>query len=132
MNRSGRSLCAGTATTPPASSGWSRRACPTTSSPVACAITNMASRLVALSGQGIEQVGQQAAAPPVEREQADTRIILVEVVQGLIICAVHDPKPRSHHEPPMVKRPQPRMSAIVVERGVALLGDYSEVGADLL
>src|SRR5450432_3566814 len=109
MNRSGRSLPAGPAITPQASSGWSARACARISAWSTRLIVSMdASVARPRSGQCVHQALLEVRQPVVDPHVGRTGISGVNLAATLIEI-VGDAKTHPKREPDIVERTQPRL-----------------------
>src|SRR4051812_13121603 len=134
MSRVGRSLPAGPATTPQASSGWSRRAWATIASTIALSMVSTRSHYRAVSRargwqcpqrplldlrQRVEQRLLQVAQVGVDAELEDpagSRIVQYRVVQLLAEIRVgRDAEPGAHRQAGVVDGAQPGLGGLAVE-----------------
>src|SRR6266446_2902654 len=111
MNRSGRSLPAGPAITPHASSGWSARAWATILSYSPRPIVSMRARLPAAprqewSPQRVHQALLRAGKPVVDGEHGITGIIRLDPAH-LLVHVLRDAETNPEREPYVVDRAQP-------------------------
>src|ERR1700760_306644 len=107
MNRSGRSLPAGPAMTPHASSGWSARACATILSWSSRRIDSMYSSLA----EGLNQALLDVTEPGVDLERGGPgveRVELAPLVLELLGHAEPDPQRQAH----VVQRPEPGLGLV--------------------
>src|SRR5690348_14536917 len=112
MNRSGRSLPAGPAMTPQASSGWSARACAMIFSCSSGAIVSMdASVTRAPSPQRAHQGVLDVAEPVIDLEVGRTRVRPAGSLH-LILVVLGDAQHRPDGEPDVVQRAQPRLRVL--------------------
>src|ERR1700733_2489866 len=102
MNRSGRSLPAGPAITPQASSGWSARACATICARSPAEMVSMQRRLTERFDEAVLQVGQPLVDPDVGRPGVARGQVL-----GQVLLLVGDPEPDAQGEADVVQRLQP-------------------------
>src|ERR1035438_2236764 len=117
MNRTGRSLPAGPASTPQASSGWSWRAWATIAS---CSSRGMVSMIteVTVSGQGLHQRLLDRAEPGVHLVRGPLRVIRLQPAP-LLLELLGDAQPDPEGEPDVVQRLQPRQGLILGELDAA-------------
>src|SRR5690242_3613798 len=110
MNRAGRSLPTGPATTPHASSGWSRRACATIASWVAWSMVSTGPEYWSAHPRpddGVLHAGQVR----IDRARHGRRVVRVEVV----VVVLGDPDPCADRQPHVVEHPQPALDRIRLE-----------------
>src|SRR3984957_7344137 len=110
INRSGRSLPAGPAMTPQASSGWSARACASICARRAALIVSMLRRLAERFDQAVLQVGQPLIDPDVRRPRITGRPAL-----GQTLLFIGDPQPDAQRQPDVIQRLQPLLALGLAE-----------------
>src|SRR5580693_10732075 len=103
MNRSGRSLPAGPASTPHASSGWSRRAWATIWS---CSARGMLSMGLMISAERLDERLLHRAQPGVHLERGPLRVVLGQL-PPLLLEVLGDPEADAEGEPDVVQRLEP-------------------------
>src|SRR3954470_548697 len=126
--RSGRSVPAGPAMTPQASSGWSRRACATTASYRSWRSSNTQGRL--RRGSAAEHGGDQRllqlAEPVVEQVDGDPRVVRGQLVE-LLAPVLGDVEAGAEQQPHVVDGLHPGAHALVrVEHDGVGIGDVGE------
>src|SRR6201996_8359683 len=117
MNRSGRSLPAGPAMTPHASSGWSARACATILSWSSRRMDNMRLTLAEGLNEGLLDV----AEPGVDLERGGPGVDRVELAP-LVLELLGHPQPHAEREPDVVEGPQPGLGLLPGEPDRAAVG----------
>src|SRR5580658_767523 len=109
MNRSGRSVPAGPAITPHASSGWSARACDTILSRSAGWSVSMCQRVLPERAyQRLLQVGEPVVDPQVGRPGIG-RVEILAALRGVL----GDLQPHPEGQPDVVQRTQPDLRVLL-------------------
>src|SRR5580693_7802990 len=117
MNRSARSVPAGPAITPHASSGWSARACDTILSRSAgCSVSMSSSVLPERTYQRLLQVGEPVVDPHIGRP----RVGRVEIL-GALCGVLGDLQPHPESQPDIVQRAQPDLPVLLGQLHLAAL-----------
>src|SRR5690348_1939397 len=109
MKRCGRSVPAGPAMTPQASSGWSALACATIrarSDALIVSMTGSVARAPPGSGQRLDQALLEVGQPVVDPHVGGPRVGRVDPVADLLEI-VGDAEPHPEGQPDVVQRPQP-------------------------
>src|SRR5580704_12173139 len=120
MNRSGRSLPAGPASTPQASSGWSARAWATILSYRARGIVSMINELKGLSAERLDQGFLDGAEPGVHLERAPLRVVRLQP-SPLLLELLGDAEPDAEREPDVIQRLEPRQGLVLGQLDTAAL-----------
>src|SRR6266581_8187481 len=112
MKRSGRSLPAGPASTPQASSGWSARAWATILSYRTRGIVSMIHELTGRLVHRLNKGLLDGAEPGVHLERAPLRVILLQP-RPLLLELLGDAEPDAEREPDVVQRLEPGQGLVL-------------------
>src|SRR6266566_6062921 len=120
MNRSGRSLPAGPAITPQASSGWSARTWATILSYSEREMVSMIDELTRVLVHGLDEGFLDGAEPGVHLERAPLRVVRLEPAPLLLELLGHA-EPDAEREPDVVQRLEPGQGLVLSQLDAAAL-----------
>src|SRR6266567_4272642 len=118
MNRSGRSLPAGPAITPQASSGWSARTWATILSYSEREMVSMIDELTRVLVHGLNEGFLDGAEPGVHLERAPLRVVRLEPAPLLLELLGHA-EPDAEREPDVVQRLEPGQGLVLSQLDAA-------------